>query len=234
MIRKIRIGQRVVEYTLICTKNRKTDLLQALPEGKIRVYAPAGESLRRLDNLVRDNIGKIDEAHRKLRAVAERTHTDGLPKSVPVEGTMLPLEVRSANVNRVYFNVNSVLIETAYKTDAEILGLLKRAYAETALNRFRMNLDKWSPTIGKAYGRVTVREQKTRWGSCSSKSNLNFNWKLIMAPPRALEYVVIHELCHLLYFNHSAQFWNEVAKRMPDYEIWKKWLKQHGNELYIG
>ena len=80
---------------------------------------------------------------------------------------------------------------------------------------------------------VHSRDQRSRWGSCSSKHNLNFNWKLILAPPQALDYVVVHELCHLHEFNHSPRFWRLVESQMPDYEAWKKWLKIHGSELGI-
>ena len=85
--------------------------------------------------------------------------------------------------------------------------------------------------MGIPYGRVTIREQRTRWGSCSNKRNLNFNWKLVMAPEAAMEYVVVHELCHLIHLNHSDRFWAEVRRRMPDYEVWKKWLKRNGQAL---
>ena len=81
------------------------------------------------------------------------------------------------------------------------------------------------------YGRITIREQKTRWGSCSSEKNLNFNWKLILAPPEVLNYVVIHELCHLKEMNHSKAFWDEVEKVMPEYETYKLWLKENGWRL---
>ena len=81
------------------------------------------------------------------------------------------------------------------------------------------------------YGRITIREQKTRWGSCSSEKNLNFNWKLILAPPEVLDYVVVHELCHLKEMNHSKAFWDEVGKVMPEYETYKLWLKENGWKL---
>ena len=81
------------------------------------------------------------------------------------------------------------------------------------------------------YGRITIREQKTRWGSCSSEKNLNFNWKLILAPPEVLDYVVVHELCHRLEMNHSPRFWAQVERVLPDYKVSRKWLREHGNEL---
>ncbi|MDO5136099.1 MAG: SprT family zinc-dependent metalloprotease [Eubacteriales bacterium] len=83
------------------------------------------------------------------------------------------------------------------------------------------------------YNRITVREQKTRWGSCSSNQNLNFNWKLILAPREVLDYVVVHELCHLKEMNHSPAYWQEVERVLPDYQRQKDWLKQNGWRLML-
>ena len=85
--------------------------------------------------------------------------------------------------------------------------------------------------IGVTYGRITVRDQKTRWGSCSQTGNLNFNFRLILAPPEVLDYVVVHELCHRRQMNHSAQFWQEVAQVLPDYRKRKAWLTENGWRL---
>lgn len=85
--------------------------------------------------------------------------------------------------------------------------------------------------IGVTYGRITVRDQKTRWGSCSQTENLNFNFRLILAPLEVLDYVVVHELCHRRQMNHSTQFWQEVAQVLPDYRKRKAWLTENGWRL---
>lgn len=91
----------------------------------------------------------------------------------------------------------------------------------------------YSEQMGVVYGKITIREQKTRWGSASSRGNLNFNWKLILMPRKVLEYVVVHELAHLKVMNHSPAFYQTVAQYMPDYEQPKKWLSIHGAEYNI-
>ena len=85
--------------------------------------------------------------------------------------------------------------------------------------------------VGVTYGRITIRNQRTRWGSCSAKGNLNFNCLLMKAPPEVLDYVVVHELCHRLEMNHSPRFWAQVERVLPDYKVSRKWLREHGNEL---
>ena len=89
----------------------------------------------------------------------------------------------------------------------------------------------YAAMLGVDYGRITIRTQKTRWGSCSSKGNLNFNCLLMLAPPEVLDSVVVHELCHRRHMNHSAAFYAEIARVMPDYKERHAWLKQNGEAL---
>ena len=85
--------------------------------------------------------------------------------------------------------------------------------------------------LGVTFGRIAIRTQKTRWGSCSVQGNLNFNCLLMLAPDEVLDYVIIHELCHRKQMNHSAQFWAEVERILPDYTEQRRWLKQQGANL---
>ncbi len=92
-------------------------------------------------------------------------------------------------------------------------------------------IDKLSAHLGVRYNRLVIRGQKTRWGSCSRKSNLSFNWKLIMAPEPVINYVIIHELAHLKEMNHTKRFWELVAQYCPRWREHKKWLNDHTAEL---
>ncbi|MDR1409274.1 MAG: M48 family metallopeptidase [Oscillospiraceae bacterium] len=89
----------------------------------------------------------------------------------------------------------------------------------------------YAPIVGVRFGKITIRNQVSRWGSCSSKGNLNFNCLLMLTPPDVIDYVVVHELCHCKELNHSVKFWSEVARILPNYEVPKKWLKDNGNSL---
>ncbi len=91
----------------------------------------------------------------------------------------------------------------------------------------------FAPLVGVKYGRVTIRKQHTRWGSCSAKRNLSFNCLLMLTPPEVIDSVVVHELCHLKEMNHSSRFYQEVLRVFPDYRKWDKWLKENGRALMM-
>ena len=102
-----------------------------------------------------------------------------------------------------------------------------------ARNHLASLTEYWAEKIGVSYGRISIRGQKTRWGSCSSKGNLNYNYLLILCPDDVIEYVVIHELCHRIYMNHSKRFWEKIEEFCPNYRQARKWLKQNGNSLIV-
>lgn len=91
----------------------------------------------------------------------------------------------------------------------------------------------YAPLIGVDYGRITIRNQKSRWGSCSGRGNLNFNCLLMLMLSDVIDYVVVHELCHRKEMNHSKEFWMEVERILPDYKRQVNWLKEHGDEIMM-
>lgn len=105
------------------------------------------------------------------------------------------------------------------------------ALADQALKVIPERVRYYAPLVGVTYGRITIRNQKSRWGSCSAKGNLNFNCLLMLAPPEVIDSVVVHELCHRLEMNHSARFYQHVYRVFPDYDRCHGWLKTHGTEL---
>lgn len=110
---------------------------------------------------------------------------------------------------------------------------LEKRYRQAAKEYFPARAAYYAGLLGVTYATITIRDQKTRWGSCSAKGNLNFNWRLMLAPPRVLDYVVVHELCHRIEMNHSKAFWNTVEMILPDYKEQKKWLRDNGSTLYL-
>ena len=117
-------------------------------------------------------------------------------------------------------------MKTLHLTDEEIRELVDKArkYIPERVAHFAEHM-------GVTYGRITIRNQKTRWGSCSSKGNLNFNCLLMLTPAEIIDYVVVHELCHRKEMNHSGAFWNEVEKVLPDYREAVRWLKEEGSQI---
>lgn len=106
-----------------------------------------------------------------------------------------------------------------------------RELGEKALDVIPKRVAYYAPLVGVTYGHITIRNQRTRWGSCSSKGNLNFNCLLMLTPPEVIDSVVVHELCHRKQPNHSARFYDEVLRVYPEYRKWEKWLKDNGGTL---
>lgn len=120
-------------------------------------------------------------------------------------------------------------------TPAELkrLNTLEHRYRNAARTQITARVEYYHSVTGGHYTSITIRDQKTRWGSCSSLGTLSFNYRLIFAPPRVLDYVVVHELCHLTHMNHSRNFWDMVERIMPEYKEYRQWLREHGSELNL-
>lgn len=151
-----------------------------------------------------------------------------------------PLHATLSEIDKVVID-NSAWIQKqlkkAQERDARHQGLVPlsaeelQALADRALEVIPPRVKYYAEKIGVTYGRITIRNQRSRWGSCSSRGNLNFNCLLMLAPPQVLDSVIVHELCHRKQMNHSAQFYSEIERVFPEYRKWHDWLRQNGESL---
>lgn len=169
---------------------------------------------------------KADWIRGHLKAHPDQVHVDfGI--RVPFEGTLhavMPDQVRSARVED-----GEILVPvSASRPGKRVEALLKLA----ARDRLAAASDKYAALLGRPYCKLTLRDTRSRWGSCSSTGNLSYSWRLIMAPCEVLDYVAAHEVAHLQEMNHSAAFWAVVERLCPDYAVHRRWLHEHGAGLH--
>ena len=137
---------------------------------------------------------------------------------------------------KLWIEKNLAKIEEREKAISEVQPFTQeeiKALAEKAKTIIPERVKYYAPKIGVTYNRITIRCQRTRWGSCSSKGNLNFNCLLALFPIEVIDSVVVHELCHRKHMNHSPQFYAEIEKVFPEYSKWHKWLSDNGG-VYMG
>lgn len=134
---------------------------------------------------------------------------------------------------RISSVLDKILMFIPYEADYYFKRqLLERWFRKQASRILTDKAEKFGTLVGVSFGTVRIKDQKSRWGSCSSKGNLNFNWRILMAPEAVCDYVVIHEVCHLKHMNHSPEFWLLVGTVCPEYRRYRKWLKERGKWLY--
>lgn len=233
MRRSVRAGGETLAYTLMQT-DRSSIELRVLPT-EIRLFTPAACPLRQADAYVASHIDWIREAQKRFAAYADRERaafpmTDGMP--VPLEGEIHTLRLRPAACKGESIENGEIIISGGDLDPESVAERLRACLIKRAIQRLSERVEHYVPLIGRRPGRVTVRDQRTKWGSCSTLGNVNFNWKLIMAPKEALDYVVIHELCHLYEFNHSDKFWQRVERYQRDYAHWRDFLRSGWNHPF--
>ena len=171
-----------------------------------------------------------------------RSNRKSLGLEVNTDGLIIraPLQASDAEINmfilqhKDWIEKNLNRAEERQKTVDSIQPLSMdeiKDLANKALKVIPERVKYYAPKVGATYGRITIRNQRSKWGSCSGKGNLNFNCLLMLAPPEVLDSVVVHELCHRKEMNHSDKFYAEVIRVYPDYWIWDKWLKENGDLL---
>ena len=174
-----------------------------------------------------------------------RERLGNLPEHIPFSaGSVIPLRGAPHVIVERGVSRRAAVVETTTTVDGK-RALSVSGQAEHVARRLRDWLAQeaacdlgervgWhAQNLGLKAGRVTVRDQKSRWGSCSSTGALSFSWRLIMAPDFVLDYVAAHEVAHLVEMNHSDAFWSAVEKALPDMARGRAWLKAHGRELMI-
>jgi predicted metal-dependent hydrolase len=164
---------------------------------------------------------RLAEAQGVLAQIAERRGT------VPYLGSALQL-VPQAGRQRVHRDGGELLVPEGDPGQA-----LERFYRRAARAEIATRLDRATERSGTTYSGLTIRAQRTRWASCSAGGRMSFNWRLLLAPERVLEYVVWHEVCHLEILDHSPRFWALLQRRWPAYREDRDWLRRHGATLVL-
>lgn len=146
--------------------------------------------------------------------------------SVPFEGRDMP--IRPASTRRSRLEADQILVPPDAVVGASVKALLKTA----ARDRLAAASDHYARQLGRSYVRLSLRDTRSRWGSCSSQGTLMYSWRLIMAPPSVLRYVAAHEVAHLAEMNHSPAFWAVVGRLYPEFDDCRGWLRENGDLLH--
>ena len=174
----------------------------------------------------------IRSAKRKTLALQIKPR-EGLIVRVPLLASQEQVE-KFIKDHKVWIEKHLKAIEEQQKETASVDKLSMdeiRALADKALEVIPARVRHYAPLLGVTYGRITIRNQRSRWGSCSGRKNLNFNCLLMLTPPEVIDSVVVHELAHLKEMNHSERFYAEVLRVFPDYWKWDGWLKENGKAI---
>jgi len=218
-------------YTIRASARRRTLSLELRADGSLTVATPPGLSLATIRAFVESRRAWI-EAKRALLA------PPAPPRAPPENGTRLPylgtelaLMVSIAPARRAACRCESGSLVIKVPHDTAVRPAIEAWYRRAAATHAAARLAHFAPLVGRAARKLVIRAQRTRWGSCSARGTISLNWRLMQAPPEILDYVVVHELCHLLVPNHSPRFWAEVARVLPDWRRQRAQLRQFGRSL---
>jgi len=220
--RHIHLGARIVDYKL--RRARRRTLGMTIDRRGLRVGAPPRASLREIEAFLRLNadwvLKKLEEWHaeRKEHRVVVR---DGA--TLPLLGAVCVVKVE-AGANRVRWDGHALTLQA--RPDADLRHLALRGLRSRALEVFTSRALHYAALLGKPMPPLALSSAHTRWGSCSEKTGIRLSWRLIHAPLWLIDYVVVHELAHLVEMNHSKRFWSVVESLYPDYRAARHELKQ--------
>ena len=220
------------------TVDMRRGLIVTVPGGRRpdpRVRQALAPFVREREAWIRRHLAAVDRA--RDHAATRGPLADG--SAIPFHGEPHRIRVvpaaprRRSSVARVGADDGDELVVTLAARDADrlvdVLEAWLRARARHAIERAAA---RHATALGVAPAAVTIRDQRTRWGSASRSGRLSFSWRLVLAPPEALETVVVHELAHLRVFGHAPAFWELVATRAPDHRRWRRWLRDHSADLH--
>ncbi|KJS88267.1 MAG: hypothetical protein JM58_01535 [Peptococcaceae bacterium BICA1-8] len=237
----VKIGQTEIAYEM-CPSTKAKQIRITIVNDKVRVSFPRGTNEQKVKGFVEDKkewILKTLEAN-KLSEVKnpQKNYRTGEVYLYLGRSYMLQTKVYQRAKPYLKLTDNAIWVfipENVPESNWAILVKeeLSKWYKNQAQQVYQEKLEHYSKIMGLKYNQLRIKNQATRWGSCSSKGNLNLNWRVIMAPEDVIDYLIIHELAHLKFMNHSQQFWQLVATFKPDYIKWKKWLKDNGRILVL-
>jgi len=232
--RKITVNGQTISYIIKRSTRAKHVRLEVGQETGLTVVIPSFYKLKHLPALLESKSNWILGKLTRYGQVQSLSDEKGPKSGDTISYLGRNLEVVKRQNRR---NANSIKLERSRlvvaigSASSRLNLILEQWYRMQAAKLIRERANKLSARLGLTYNRILIRGQKTRWGSCSYKGNLSFNWKLIMAPETVIDYVIIHELAHLKEMNHSKRFWELVAEHCPQWREHKKWLKDHETEL---
>ena len=221
---------------IIRSSKRKTSAIK-IQKGRVYVMVPKDLSRVAIESLVFNKARWITEklSHQQsLLALPIKTFSSG--ERYAYLGSDYVLTIITGVTPTIKHDQDQLIVtvpDQSLKHSAIIKALLIDWYKQQAVVALKLKTQRYASIIGVQPTSITIKTYKARWGSCSVSGALQFNWKLMMAPERVVDYVVVHELCHLLHHNHSPAFWAAVARYCPDYRHQSVWLKRHGASLEI-
>lgn len=220
---------------VIRTNRRKSADIR-VEEGAVSVVVPVDTSPERIDELLTSKRRWIKEKitlHQDMTPPGNKRYVSG--ESFSYLGRNYRLKVEKGPFAPVKLVQGRLVVSVPQGAEQPhmIRNALIRWYKRQAETKLKEKVARWAPQVGVILPNVSIKTFKSRWGSCTAKGELQFNWQIMMAPNRMVDYVVVHELCHLLRHDHSPQFWGEVGRVLPDYEECREWLKRHGHVVAI-
>lgn len=232
----IKFNGQNIAYTLRLDKRRKAIQLRVLPTATVEIVSPGKLTSNEIEHIFTAKKRWLTAHLNKLASLAANPVNQQLVSGAQIlyKGEPHTLTIVSGGSKpAVLLKPGEVFVElpagnTAADSSLITEQIVKAWLVDQAGKLFVERTNHWAALIGVRPVRITLRDQKTRWGSCSSLGNINYNWRIIMAPPRVADYLIIHELCHMLVPNHSAKFWEQVIRFAPDYQECRKWLTDYG------